>query len=1047
MARNMALLYDGHDYYKKMFELQEKLRKSEEERIRLEERFNVLVRESGTRHEACINRLRMRYIHYLEEQRTRDERNHKLLAALDRVMSKLALISAKKDRLNVLRKQYEAYLLRVYANRQPPSSVTGDSGIASQHENKYPRKTVMVETRNIPSPRAHPTAPPRSSQPRSTFASKFHDQVPVDDVSPINHPILPTASSGAAPGTDYHQASVLYAPQVHASAVSQSGDQFVHQAPVSRALDAHPCPQMTFEGGAFPSDLRNVPNRIPVSSMPMADQTQPEFPVHPVNQFFREHVESGQAGLSPTARLPAGDATRHAEGEFIPRQFDLPASFRYYDSVLPSDPQSQMRKYDTFDAAASMRPNSVIAKSSSYRLNPDASADQLGSLPGYMDYILSPRKSEDGGSVRSLTSDDVDDLIRRNERLLWRNADVAKTRRSPIMLGVNDADLDENGRTTAILENELDRYISNIRRLHREHGVQSLEELDHEQNTSGDLLNVTLSEDALELPAEDRKDKKERIPEEMSKILALANDLVSKTADAQEVARSAEDGIRYRDVGQISKNEIREDNVTIHSTGLERSRADAEIAKRKSDDRHNLTEPRERNREISAAKKNDAKEEMVSSSNDKSRIDNDRGNAPQEKRPVVGEETDIEDLFDVAEQLAPWDLASVQKQVLELHLDDSEGEKKAVEAAANQSDEVANKLYDSPDFIGHIDAENSEMEEPVYLPRDTLLRSEAETRDSEESHEKHETRARIEEAEDMPPEIYSHREADEPIKTDEPIIVPQIEEQFNEPDKDDNQKRDSDETMEPQIEERVVQQEEYSAQEGYMEDPNQAQRYAQQDPNQQYSYDPNMTYEGGAGDEEYERYADQGYAQESQQYVEYVDGQYEQYPEDPNSQQYQQDPNVQYQQDPNQAYAYNYDPNQGYEGDPNQQYDPNQGYGDDPSQMYGYTEQAYDPNQAYGDDAMYEQGYHEEQREDNGVVNAEGQEEPQPGPQEILQSPQVDSQSEHKSGEDDKLRQTDAANGTNQSKKKDVIKSLLDSDTDTTIEKNVSNTESDFDFN
>ena len=48
----------------------------------------------------------MRYIQYLEEQRTRDERNHKLLAVLDRVMNKLALISAKKDRLNVLRVSY-----------------------------------------------------------------------------------------------------------------------------------------------------------------------------------------------------------------------------------------------------------------------------------------------------------------------------------------------------------------------------------------------------------------------------------------------------------------------------------------------------------------------------------------------------------------------------------------------------------------------------------------------------------------------------------------------------------------------------------------------------------------------------------------------------------------------------------------------------------------------------------------------------------------------------------------------------------------------------
>lgn len=47
--------------------------------------------------------MRMRYIEYLEEQRTRDERNHKLLTAMDKVMNKLALISAKRDRLNVLR--------------------------------------------------------------------------------------------------------------------------------------------------------------------------------------------------------------------------------------------------------------------------------------------------------------------------------------------------------------------------------------------------------------------------------------------------------------------------------------------------------------------------------------------------------------------------------------------------------------------------------------------------------------------------------------------------------------------------------------------------------------------------------------------------------------------------------------------------------------------------------------------------------------------------------------------------------------------------------
>lgn len=50
----------------------------------------------------------------MEEQRTRDERNHKLLAGLDKVMNKLALISAKKDRLNVLR--VSVILIRVSLN-------------------------------------------------------------------------------------------------------------------------------------------------------------------------------------------------------------------------------------------------------------------------------------------------------------------------------------------------------------------------------------------------------------------------------------------------------------------------------------------------------------------------------------------------------------------------------------------------------------------------------------------------------------------------------------------------------------------------------------------------------------------------------------------------------------------------------------------------------------------------------------------------------------------------------------------------------------------
>jgi len=966
--------------------------------------------------------------------------------------------------LALSQKQYEAYLLRVYANRQPPS-IAGDSGIASQHETKCPRKTVVVETKNVPPSQPHPTASPRSNQPQMpTLATKFNDQVPRDDISPINHPILPNASLDMARSDDYQQADVLRAPQIQTS-INQSDDQFIHRALASSASDSRQYPQMTFGYGedAFPSDLRNVSNlhlTAPVSSMMMTEQTPSD--INPINRFFREHVESVQTapGLSTIARS-IDDATRHVNSESILRRFNLP--FQYDSTNMLSDSQSRIKKYDTFDTAPLTKPNPASAKSSTYRLDLDAGVDQLGSLPGYMDYTLtSPRKSEDGGSIRSLTSDDVDNLIRRNECLLWRNADIAQTRRSPVVLNTNDADLDENGRTTAILESELDRYISNIRKLHREHGVQSLEDLDHEQNTSGDLLNVSLSEDALELSAEDKKDKKERIPEDMSKILALANDLISKTVNPQTVAppveridnnvSSTEDAIRHRNPEEISmKNEIKKENVALRSMELEGSCEDSKIVKGKWDDGDDLTELRERDHETPGARKHD-REEKVSSSNDKSRIEDDCANALREKQldPVVGVELDIEKLSDVVEELAPWDLASVQKQVLELYLNDPDkNREKEATRTIDQSDDVANKPCDLlPGIIGQSMGDNK-MEESIHSPRDMLPHLEKETKDldASEFYEKNRTNARIEESGDAF-EISSHRETNEPIKSDESINTSQIAKKLDESDKNDNKKQDSDETAEFPIDKQIMEQDDqYNIQQAYIQDPSQTQQYAQEGGNEQYNYEQNMTY-GDESNQEYERYGDQGYAQQGQEYVEYVDSQYDQYPEDPNSQQYQQDPNVQYEQDPNQMYTYNYDPNQGYGNDLNQQYDTNQEYEGDPNQAYGYTEQVYDPNQTY-DNNEYEQGYQEEQREELGISNAENQEE-RPEPQETLQSSQADFQSEHKSGEEsDQLRQTDVvANDTNQSKqKKDVIKSLLDSDTDTTIERNVSNTESDFDFN
>lgn len=954
-------------------------------------------------------------------------------------------------------KQYEAYLLRVYANHRPPGSVTGDSGIASQNEDKYTKKTVaahsdFTETRNV-SPRVHPGAPdPQSSQPRSI--SKFHDQIVVN--ASLNNPpsILMAAPLGTATlDVDHRQPNVL--PHVY--------------IPVPNAHQYLRIPS-NYDGSA-PGNLQHIPDirvsyaETPVLSMAPSDNLQPQ--AVPVNRFFREHVESVQAasGFSATERMPAGDTARYEKTSRsvpVPRQFDPLTLLQYQDANILSDPRR--REYDPSDITA-MGPTLVTGKSSTYRMGSDVNVtNQIGPLPGYMDYILaSSQRSDDEGSTRSITSDDLDGLIRRNERLLWGKANIAKTpHRSPIASEVDNAKLDEND-MTAIVENELDRYISNIRKLHREHGVQSLDELDHEQNTSGDVLNVSLSEDAVELSAEDRA-RKERVPEEMGKILALASDLASRTANLKEAGRDSaeqngsslaeiEDGIRRREnarsdasefkgkyeaEGRASvRNEIRED-VATHSAKLEQPRGGTEITKENWNNAKDSAESRERDREVPVRNKNNANEEIVAS--DELRIDDPR-NGSQEKRVdlVIDEESNVEGLFDVAEELAPWDLANVQKKVHELRLNDSDDqavEKNTEDMVDRIKEEIVSESHDSPRFVEQSGV-NDEMEN-ARPSQDTLPRSEMETKklDASEVEEQNETHGPIEDVENVPSEILNQQ------STGEAKIASQSGEELGEPDGSDGKKQDNDETTELRVDDQfegVVKDSEYNTEHGYIEDPSQMQQYEQQDSNQQY-YDPNMAYE--AGNEEYEKYADQGYAQESQEYVEYVDGQYGQYAEDPNNQQYQHYPNAQYEQDPNQGYDY-YDPNQGY-GEPGQQYDPNQGYENIPdNQAYEYTEQIpYDSNQTY--DNAYVEEYKEEQRNpDDDVEDRAGK----PETEEVSQR-QADPESEHKSDGDGDKSQVAAVNEASQpKKKKDVIKSLLDSDTDTTIERNVSNTESDFDFN
>lgn len=911
---------------------------------------------------------------------------------------------------------------------------------------------ASAETRGASSPRVRPESSDlQPSQPRSIPAFKFHDQIAVGASLNSPSPILTAAPLGATLDVDHRQTSALRGPHVY--------------APVPNAHQYLRIP--SDYDGSGPRNLQRVPDirvsyaETPVLSMVPSDNPQPH--AVPVNRFFREHVEAA-SGLSATERIPAGDTARHEETSRsvpVPRQFDPLSLLRYRDgNILLSDPRR--REYDPPDATA-MGPTLVAGKSNTYRMGSDVSvANQIGPLPGYMDYILaSSQRSDDEESIRSITSDDLDGLIRRNERLLWGKANIAKSpHQSPIASGVDHVNLDEKD-MTAIVENELDRYISNIRKLHREHNVQSLDELDHEQNTSGDLLNASLSEDALELSAEERARK---MPEEMGKILALASDLASTTANLKEAARDSaerndardsslaeiEDGIGHRGIATSDasglkgkceaeeratsvRHEIGED-VATRSAKLEQPRGDTEAARESRDNAKDSAESRERDREVSTMKESNAKEEIITS--DELRIDDPRNGSEEERLDlVIGEESNVRVSFDAAEELAPWDLANVQKQVRELRLNDSDGDRAVGKDAEDTMDrtekEIASESHDSPRFVQN-DVNGEREMENARPSQDALPRSEMETKgldasEVNETEEQNQTHGPIEAAGNVPSQVLSQQSAGEAELASQPA------EEFGEPN---GRKQENDGTTELRVDDQfegAIKDSEYSAEQGYVEDP--MQQYEQQDPNQQY-YDPNIPY--AAGNEEYEGYVDQGYAQEGQEYVEYVDGQYGQYAED--SQQYQHYSNAQYEQDPNQVYDY-YDPNQGY-GDPGQQFDPNQQYENNPdNQAYDYAEQVpYDSNQ------MYDNVYQEEQRSPDDEVEGRAE---KPETEEVSQRPEADPGSEQKSnGDGDKSQQADDFNEAGQSKKKkDVIKSLLDSDTDTTIERNVSNTESDFDFN
>ncbi|CAG9862567.1 unnamed protein product [Phyllotreta striolata] len=113
------------EYYERFIELQEKLRKSEEERMKLELKFNEMMHKSREEEQVHYKRLRSQYKKFLDEDRKRQERNEKIVRTLERIETRIDALTTKTQRFKSLRREYHDYLHRVN-NRQPSTDIQFD---------------------------------------------------------------------------------------------------------------------------------------------------------------------------------------------------------------------------------------------------------------------------------------------------------------------------------------------------------------------------------------------------------------------------------------------------------------------------------------------------------------------------------------------------------------------------------------------------------------------------------------------------------------------------------------------------------------------------------------------------------------------------------------------------------------------------------------------------------------------------------------------------------------------------------------------------------
>ncbi|XP_043273027.1 uncharacterized protein [Venturia canescens] len=1125
----MMPLYNGNEYYKKMLELQERLRKSEEERIRLEERFSLLEHESRSRHETCINRLRMRYIDFLEQQQARDERNHQLLGALDRVDSSLARMTAKTDRLGALRKQYEASILARHEYRRPNGSVTGDSGVASQNDDGH-RRSVEPYCGSGNAALAPGRNRPIGNKGRSNRTSGSASQV--------------------RPGSSY--GSNWTGIRCESSPMHPSSFAFPR---FSQGVKSHAFNRDNESSAGFNS-------------------------LEPPTKFL-----SSKTSLDPPDSIC--QSLRHGNGSPL-----VSSNLEYRKNNLSPYQESD---YAPHRSSTELGQNLKFGRSVARNLAASGAYDSIEPVP--RSYNSAPAYFKDSYERTSVTrnspgnnyakilqgnSPDSDRISNSEDRKIRSSSP-----RSPKLCDILRQELgDEEEHIGHIVENQLERYISKIRSLHRVAEPQSLEEVDHEQNTSGDLLNVSLSDDGPDLPVED-KPRDRLLRQDLGNVLALASDLANQTAtNAFNVANNMyqkvppgddveetdarvdvvpddgrnesavpmavpEEGHRLASINRLldqteceeKENVSRyEEHESLAKNGIsgDVTKSHSELASRPSRNIHDIAK-------LSRSSEHSDQGKCASEGIGANPMNGDGtkflkrhiiSQAPEDKRDkfsrrssvlhllqgsryklASGEERENdENLHDVVADLEPWNLSALERRVHEIILNDEAQddfvgretardadatskhfeheramagiEEEIVESEANEqtiNDSIDENPYD-PSWKNVEDLQDgakgqddSRLENQQSLPnpldslqnesleKDTVSYQEEAIEDPNYGSVNADADSKVDYEQNQANTDYKNhigRSYDEGYPDNSNVdYAYNAQGSYQIPDEQYPQYSSNDGV---QYEENQGQQQYGYAEEQYAQDPD-PQNYAQ-DPNQQTSVD-NSNEENYVQDANQQNYVQdpnqQDYAQDLSQQDYVQDLNQQEYVQDANQPEWVSDPNQQYNVDDGQQFAqdpdnvnqqYSTESEQQIPADSNnqylaaQQYSENQEYAAQSNEEYSKRDVNVQPYSNTGEYVQNEDEEYQARTTDNtypvveDYPNNEGYYRVQEDSTVPFESEENFQQSPERSTSF--AKSNNLPQGETVTKKpKDVIKSILESDTDSTIEKNVSNTESDFDFN